>query len=125
MWSWDFTASANQTAFNLNPMLGVDNLQATTALMIAPGVILICNDAHLPETPIGEVSPVCRHWPFLTDMMEPLERVLAAASLSNCNCLEPGEIKMQSFLTIRSASVSGHVRRLQVGNFSVNQSASS
>jgi len=44
-----------------------------------------------------------------------LERVLAAASLNSCNCLEVGEIKAHLFLTIGHASVSGHGHQLQAG----------
>jgi hypothetical protein len=35
--------------------------------VIAPGVILIRNDARLPETLMGGVSPFCHHWSFLSD----------------------------------------------------------
>ena len=35
--------------------------------MIAPGVVLIRNDAHLPETLIGRTSPFSTHWSFLKD----------------------------------------------------------
>jgi len=137
-------------------MVAIDKLEERGAPVIAPGVILIRNDAHLPERLIDGMSPFCLHWSFLTDgsdlqiletrlavlgwtssciagairrastgvdkpkMIETaLERVLAAASLEGCNCLEIGEIKMHSFLTIRYASVSGHARQLQAGNFSV------
>ncbi len=34
---------------------------------IAPGVILIRNDARLPETLIGGTSPFCMQWSFLKD----------------------------------------------------------
>jgi hypothetical protein len=121
--------------------------------VIAPGVTLIRNDACLPETLVGRMSPFCRHWSFLTDnsnrqvletrlaivgwtsscmsgairrastgvdkqkmIKTALERVLAAASLKSCNCLEIGEIKMHLFLMIRYASVSGHARQLQAGD---------
>jgi hypothetical protein len=43
-------------------MVGIDNLRESGAPVIAPGVILIRNDARLPQTLIGGVSPFCRHW---------------------------------------------------------------
>ena len=118
--------------------------------MIARGVILIRNDARLPEALIGGMSPFCVQWSFLKDdpdrqilekrlailgwsssyrpgaiqraasgldkqamIKAALERVLAGASLQNCNCLEIDEVKMHSFLAISYVSVSGYAHQLQ------------
>lgn len=48
-------------------MLGIDNLKERGAPVLAPGVILIRNDARLPQTLIGGMSSFCRHWSFLRD----------------------------------------------------------
>jgi hypothetical protein len=47
-----------------------------------------------------------------------LQRVLAAAGLRDCNCLEIEEIKMHAFRTIHYASVSGYGYRLRSSYFS-------
>lgn len=47
-----------------------------------------------------------------------LQRVLAAAGLQDCNCVEIDEIKMHAFRTIRYASVTGYGYRLRSSYFS-------
>jgi hypothetical protein len=69
-----------------------------SAPVIAPGVILIRNDAPLPQTLMGGMNPFCSHWSLLTDNSDRqvLERRLA-------------------ILGWTSSCVSGAIRRASTG----------